>query len=277
MTCRRCPHQKLCEVEHCEWRDRRSLAELAAAAEAECAAPSLTVQTIEEVYDYAHLQVFGRRSRRKRSTQNNTIFGRLLALCLREGADPETYCVANMLALKDSPTVQRVGFLPSMLSGENAKGRYNAFVRKSNRRYKRARGDTFAHRTSVGSLREELYRGESEVGELYVQGRLASQDLTWVGAIELCDPPQAWLDAQLRNQAHRQRERLLGARLDLEVRLARLRAAVTVVESVSHGLSTRIGLSVFSWKALSDLLVQHYVVVPVSTYDFDDVPGMVWR
>lgn len=262
-----------------EWRAHRSLSELCDEAERAIATPSFDVASVERIYDHEFQQHFGKRSRRKSTPKNDLIFSKLVHLCASEGIDPATFISANMRAMRDFVASSPYGFQPNMLSGERARGRYNAFVRHANRRYKRGLGDVAHTDSELGRLRRALASDETSVGELFVRSAWAGSPISWGDAIEMADPGSTWLDF------HSQRggvfgvweQRLGKPTLQREKRLAELRAAVSVANGFESDLADRIGVATFSWQALADLVVRTYPQQARQVFDFAGIPGGLWR
>jgi len=276
-TCRRCAWKKACVPAWREWSQRKSLAEQLAAQESALATPTLDQAAIERIYDELYARHFGKRSRRRTSTRNNTTFGRLLSYCLREEVDPATFITANMVGLKRGG-LPPCGFQPNMLAGEKAKGRYNAFVRSSRRRYRRTLHDVADSSSVLGKLRRELFHGERDVATLFVRSHLTSDPLTWAGSVRMTEPPVIWLQFQEQGGAgYVGFARQFGEeRATQERKLAMLKAAVSVAESFETGLSTRVGCSDFAWEDFAALVVSHFPPPARTSVDLSGVPGVLW-
>jgi hypothetical protein len=238
------------------WATRLSLAEQHAAAVAAASTERFDVTQLEKLYDALYLKHFGKRSRRKRSSRNDVLFGRLLTFFVMDDVDPETFISANMAMLHDSCVGSRYGFQPNMLSGERARARHNIFIRRANRRYKRGRSDVFDSSTDLGRFRTTLSESEADVARCFL-----TYDVSWSDAVSLAEPPDLWL--AVRRGAHR-----CAYDLDQEKNLATLTAAVSVAEEFATGLSTRIGFDRWSWEGFR-VLVRRLYPVPTSQPSLD--------
>lgn len=277
--CRRCPLASRCAPLSRAWGLRRSLSEQLAEAEREALAPSYDVTTLERIYDHQYREVFGRQPRRKRSARNDAIFGRLLSLCVSEDIDPATFIAANMHGMREFVASSTYGFQPNMLSGERARGRYNAFIRQANRRYGRGLGDVLVGRTEVGKLRRTLVFDETAVGDLFVRYRWIGTPVTWSHAADLACASSLWLDFDRRRGAQYQDwlARLGEKALDKERKLSQLRAAVAVADGFRSGLSDLVGVNDFSWDALADFVVSTFDRPSRSKLNLTGIAGELWR
>lgn len=261
-----------------EWQTHRSLSELCAAAEAAAESPTLDRASIERIYDCEYERHFGRRSSRKRSPTNDVVFGRLFSLCVTEEVDASTFIAANMAALR--PALQHGGyaFHPNMLSGEKARARYNAFIRKANRRFGRALGDTAESTSAMGVMRRTLLLDEQEVGDFFVRSAWTGTPISWDGAVEHTNPSGLWRDVEGR-QGSEYRSLCMNIGQEgvvREKRLALLRAAVGVANGFREGLADQIGVAEFSWPDLSAVICRTFPVADRMQSDLVGVPGQLW-
>lgn len=277
--CRRCPVSARCRPLAREWSHQRSLTELCCSAEEATQAPSHDVASIERIYDHEYLTHFGRRSRRKSTPKNDLIFSRLVYLCASEDIDPATYIGANMRAMRAFVEASPYGFQPNMLSGDRARGRYNAFVRHANRRYHRALSDVAHVDTALGKLRRDLVFGETEVGELFVRSAWAGRPIEWWQAIERADPSSVWLDFESqRGGVWTDWVGRVGApRAQQEKQLARLRAAVAVANTFESDFADHVGVTDFSWTALAEMVARTFPAPRREKLNLGGVPGAMWR
>ena len=242
-------------------------------------APECDSASLERIYDHMFEMHFGRKSKRRRSSRNDVVFGRLLSLFLREGIDPATFIVANMVGLRDFALASPYGFQPNMLSGEKALGRYNAFIRRSNRRYRRGLGDVADSKTEMGRLRTLLALDETDVGDEFVRSRWLGEAIDWWEAVERVAPSDVWVSVQTECGSEYQRlcAGLTAETIARERTLASLKAAVSVVNGFAAGLADRIGVTEFSWMALSDLIGRTFEPPKPRSFDLAGVPGGMWR
>lgn len=271
VVCRQCHALRECSRIAGRWSARPSIAEQLVQAERETSPDRIDVTQLERLYDELYRAHFGREPRRKRSHRNDVIFGRLLSFMLTQEVDPTTFIAANMEMLREHCAHSPYGFQPNMLSGEKARARYNIYLRRANRRYRRGRADAFGSTTELGLFRLDLTVSESEVAGYYVHAGLSGDLVSWEDAIRASSPSKAWLDAQEGRSKY-------GGTFDLahERKLATLAAAVAVSESVATGLSTRIGFDDWSWEAYRALVCRLFPPVEREPADLRGVPGLVY-
>lgn len=245
----------------------RSLAECLQAAEAAVAAPVLgqDTHTLERIYDHVYMQCFGCQSRRRSTHRNDLIFSRLLAYLLEEDVDPALWITANMQGLQRRLVGKRYGFQPNMLMGEKAKGRYNAYVRRTNRRTRRAAVESLAAQTELGRLRTVLVADETAVGEYFIAAGLSGGAVTWEASAAQFDVSPEWLALQAeRGAGFALLARKLGHdSVSSEKRLVTLRAAFAVVSAYASALPAQIGIRTFTWQGLLTVLQEVVVTTPV--------------
>ena len=233
---------------------------------------------VGRLYDHLYRAHFDKPSRRDPSNmRTNTILGRVFSWCLQHDVDVATYIAANMTLLK--PRLGRHGFQPNMLSGENAAMRYNGYLSRANKRYRRGTHEVFiGSETWLGRTREQLAMAEETVADYFVRLNLKDRDVTWDEAIEVCEVSDAWIEFTNGRGAWRTFAKLYDSkRPEQERRLMQLRAAWAVAQGLRSGLPNRIGFTEFSWPAFLDLMRQ---VLPaprpmVSVGDVDDL-GDTW-
>lgn len=218
--------------------------------------PTLEEVPIEEIYDRLYREVFGKRSYRKDSLRNATTFGRVRSICLFEDADPAVWILANMLALRDSPVVRARGFQPNMLSGDNARGRYNAYVRRTHRRSRHALEDAELHRLDSGRLRAAVLLGEEELGSWIVRSAVMGERMARRDVYPHLDAPELWVSVRRQDVDARALQKRLGAkRYGLEVEIGTVSAMIAVVNSYRTGLAHQVGSRTQPrWEDLGDLL-----------------------
>lgn len=217
-----------------------------------------TPELIGKLYDTLHKKHFGKPSWRRNNSRNNIAFGRAFAFCVRHEIDPAAYISANMALLRDWLKRSRIAFQPTMLVGEKAEARYNGYMRRANRRFRRGDHRVFdVADTQIGRLRNDLYLSEHAVAEHYVALRLRGRDLPWEEVASMVTTSQTWKDVSARS----------GAWFDLqrpedELLLARVRAAWAIAETYRHGLGDSIGFTDFSWRAFADLIARLIAETP---------------
>jgi hypothetical protein len=271
VVCRSCPALRACSTISLRWVARPSLAERLVLAERAASPDRIDVTRLERLYDELYRAHFARPSRRKRSTRNDVVFGRLLSFMLTNDIDPTTFIAANMEMLRDHCAGSVYGFQPNMLSGEKARARYNIYLRRANRRYRRGRADAFASSTELGRFRLDLMVSETEVASYYVHSGLSGSPVTWDAAIAASAPHASWLALYAGQSKF---DRVFD--LECERELAVLAAAVAVAESVANGLSRRVGFEDWSWEAFRALVCRLYPPVELSELDLRGVPGVVY-
>jgi hypothetical protein len=253
--CDPCSFRSECEVGTAQLSDTRSLAELLADADSRTGLPSKGL-SLQEIYDSLYQRHFGKKSPRRDNDKNRKSFTRLREFLDKNGLDAATFITANMVGMqKWVERNPRVGFQPNHLSGNNAAGRYNAYVRASNRRLHRATADAFDYKTPLGRLRSELYRSEFRTARLFVASHLAGVSCSWDNAAKKAEVTSTWKAVQKIGASYWGLVNRFGKpTLDAEVKRMRISAAASLCEAYQSGLSTRVGFSRFSWEALADLL-----------------------
>jgi hypothetical protein len=206
--------------------------------------------------------------------------------CTVSGADRTTYIAAQMWMLFDAPQVEQYGFQPNLLLGEKAKARYNIFLRRAHRRFRRGYYDVYNERTLAGVLRRTLYEDEFEVGSYYVRLHMLGESPAWKDVVLDCNPSWDWRvldDRSNMTHAYKARRRNLErefypALLHATKRLVVLQAAHDVVEMLCSGLSEWLGYhEPFSWYGLAYFLRNQFAdVKPKARGDLSNVPGKEW-
>lgn len=278
LRCRDCAARKECSAICRRWSDRLSISEQLARAEA-AAAPERHADDLPRLYDELYRAQFGRRSRRKSTEKNARIFERVARMCGEEEIDPATFIAANMEMLADAEVLGRFGFQPNMLSGEKAKARYNIYLRRSNRRFRRGDLQGFKSATKLGELREHLWVSEYVVGEYFVRSAIVGEPVTWEAAIEHVRPYTEWEALRLaRGPLSRRWATCLGGdeAVARELDLAQLKAAVMVAESLQTGLSNRVSCTRWSWEKFAALATRLFASEPLETLDLSDVEGVAY-
>ena len=224
------------------------------------------------VYTRLYQQHFGS-SPKVLSERAPKAFQWVRGFCESEGIDPAMWITAQMHGLRawledPSKNRRRLKFLPTMLTGANAKKRYNVYIRMAQTRYRRAACDTFDTQTDEGMLLAELTGAEERIGEYYVRATILGSEPTLEDAVEHAVPGLNWIAVFLDVEAEKdfmeffKHARLLTNRFGEDrlkelKRLARIRAAFNVTERFIHGLPDRVGIAEgveFQWKALARFL-----------------------
>lgn len=212
---------------------------------------------VGRLYDHLYQLHFDRPSRRRSDDlRTNAILGRVFSWCVMHDVDVATYIAANMTLLKDR--LGRHSFQPNMLSGEKAANRYNGYLSRANKRYRRGTHEVFVgSETGIGRLREQLALSEESVAEYYVRVNLRGVTVTWEDAIDCADVTSEWVDFTNHRGCWRSLAEVYGQdRPAQEFRLMQLRAAWSVAQGLQNGLPNRIGFTEFSWRAFLDLMQQ---------------------
>lgn len=262
--CARCSVASACQTDHLKL-DSRSLSEHLALLLAQgSASPDAS---LTELYDKLYQLHFGKRSYRKDSPRNRTLFAKLRDFLDEEGLDAEVFMTANMMRMKEWASRARYGFQPNMLLGDKAVGRYNAYVRATNRRLRRATADAVNYKTDLGKLRGSLFRAEKSVATLFVSSFMVGEPVTWNRAAKKAEVCDEWVLLQLgpRLGGHRytELERKYGvAAVRREKSIAEFGAAVALADAHQAGLSSRIGCrdGDFTWPAFAALLARLFPV-----------------
>ncbi len=252
---------------------------------------------LSDLYARMYLQHFSRSPRRFDSNRTLKVFKRVQEFCESEDIEPAMWITAQMHGLKNwlrdpQKNRRRVTFMPTMLSGENAKRRYNVYIRMAQARYKRAACDTFDAQTDEGLLLSELTGAEERVGEYYVRETVLGREPTLDDAVEHAIPGLNWVAVFLDVEAKKEfmaffkhatllRSRLGADRVAQLKRTVQIRAAFNVTERFAHGLPDRIGLAdgvEFRWMALARLLRRLKPEVPAreKAMKLHRTPGFLW-
>jgi hypothetical protein len=229
-------------------------------------------EDLDTLYSRLYCEQFGERCYRLISARMSKVMVKLDALLKEDKLDPATYIRANFYMLskwvkeRDGRTV-----FPNMLLGYKAKGRYNAYIRKTNR-HQDTTHTALDYATQIGSLRRYLFQHELEHGRTLLafarQGNTrSSSQLT-----ESCKKDHRILMAQMSN------DKLFGREIiSREQNLARLRASVSIAENQQHGLGNRIGFKPpFRWDSYIALLVTLQEVTPRNTTPTQRNLGQHW-
>lgn len=249
----------------------RSLTELCTQVEDTLKTPKGS--SLPKVYTRVHQQHFGSTPRRLTAERVTKAFRWVQEFCESEGIEPAMWITAQMHGLRkwlDDPEKnrRRIKFMPTMLTGENAKKRYNVYIRMAQVRYRRAASDTFDAQTDEGILLAELTGAEERIGEYYVRATILGEKPTLEDAVEHAVPGLNWVAVFIDVEAKKDlmeffrhatllKNRFGEDRLMQLKEAAQIRAAFNVTERFSHGLPDRIGLAdgiTFQWKALARLL-----------------------
>lgn len=253
-TCNECPLVSRCKrlVDH--WKDRKSLAELADAAQAVLSGSELEAEDLAKLYDQLHARYFGKPPRQPTSRNVNAVMNVSAAyrFCRNKGLDFPMYVGANMSEMRWLVEGKKFPFRPGMLLGDKALERYNKTVRKADRRT--AHAQVAAIHAPIDSLRDKLYEGELSVGSYFVAAKL-SDPVTWEQAIVAAEPNEEWQAMQSMNQ-YKLAAKFSQVLLQRAMLTARTAAGVTVAERYGVGLSERIGFrnNIFRWDVLADLI-----------------------
>lgn len=228
-----------------------SLSERLAEAE-QAVRPQWCAETIHSLYDTLFSEIFGMRSPRH-SLADNASIGRMLSLCIKHDVDPPVFIAANMLVLQPWLAKQRrLTFRPTMLATPKAVERYNDYIRKANRRYRRGLTDVFGSRQWLESLRQEAVAAEEAIGDYFLRANLSGDTVSLKDAVETVKPEGVWSEFARGNGINVSAiASLYGAkRLVQECDLILLRAVWSVCERLRHGLSDRVAFRALSWEAL---------------------------
>jgi len=287
LGCRRCSVVAQCTPVAVSWRSRLSITELANGLERTLTSPRKT-ETLQQLYDRLHREIFGTRSRRTMSARNEDAFASIANRLIVLDIDPATYVAGNMWAMK--PWVENnehIGFQPTHLNGERAERRYHAYKGRQTRRFGQQRHTGNTSGTLIADLRQRLFLGEFDVGLAFVRAFVADGAADWQAAIEEAQPNPEWLAVESEGSGRRAKRyaelsAAVGAlKLRGEKQLAQLRAACAVAESYEHDLAHRIGARPFSWTSLAELLSRLYPleVVARDTVSRDEsaLGGLLWH
>jgi hypothetical protein len=265
------------------WREKRSLSELLADADARLR-HARSDETLQEIYDRLHREIFGTISRRSSSEANEDLFARLFAFLRREEIDLATYVAGNMWAMK--PWVEsnpRIGFQPNHLSGERALRRYYAYLGRQRRRFRQQRHTGETGGTLTANIRQQIFLGEYAVGLEYVRTYVAEGDASWAAAIEEAQPSADWRAVECGPSGGKRYHELCTIfgthRLSAEKQRATLKAACVVAESYEHDLSHRVGVrGAFTWADFAVLIARLYPLdTPSDTLSLAEVQGVAWH
>lgn len=277
--CRRCPARDECARHTAAWSRTPSLSEhIAQLAKSRHAGEAGAPETPEALYVRLCREATGQTPRLVTDRQR-AVFTAVVKSCAEQGIDLATYIAGNIWALRRwLATHTRIGFQPTLLSGENALRRYHAYLGHLSRHFKRARHGANVGETPAATFRRQLFLGEFAFGEAFVAQFLAFGEATVASAIEEADPNEKWLGLETqRKSAYHAACVLFGAKgLKLERECARLNAAAAVAETYQHGLADRIGFTEFTWLGLARLIKR---LVPTRTrerVELSDVEGAVW-
>jgi hypothetical protein len=286
LGCRRCEVVEVCKPRALQWHARLSIAELASGLESTFTAQR--EETLQQIYDRLHREIFGTRSRRTLSARNQDAFARVTSHLIAQDIDPATFVAGNMWAMK--PWVEKnehIGFQPTHLQGEKADRRYHAYKGHQSRRFRQQRHTGQTSGTLVADLRQNLFLAEFEVGLAYVRAFVADGVDDWQAAIEEAQPNPDWLAVVTEGSGRRAKRyaelsAAVGAlRLRGERQLAQLRAACAVAESYEHDLAHRVGARPFSWRGLAELLARLFPVEDenrdIMSRSESAVDGLVWH
>lgn len=231
-----------------------------------------------KIYDQLYRLHFGRRSfRRNDNMRHNTALGRAYRWCLENEVDFATFVAANMTLLGDR--CGRYGFQPNMLSGENAIRRYNGYVARANRRYRRGNRDAFGGKTWIGLIRQRATATETEIGDLFVHTNLSGGSLTWEDACDLVERSEEWSDLQQRRGAYLRIADLYGKyRADRERTLVTWKAVWNVAQGLRHGLPDHFGFTEMTWSFFLDFARSHLPDAPAAaSFDMPFAGIIDWR
>jgi hypothetical protein len=197
---------------------------------------------------------------------------RLADLLAEDGLDPTTYIRANFQMLEKWATERdKRTIFPNMLLGYKAKGRYNAFLRKTNR-HQDTSHTALDYATQIGRLRRYLYQHELAHGR---------------NLLAFARKGDARSSSQLTSSTPKEHKLLLTQMssenafgrevVRLEVALSKIRAAVSIAENQQFGLSTQIGFKPpFRWSPLVTLLARLHQPEPRKTSPTGRNLGQHW-
>lgn len=274
-----------------QWDSRLSLSEALQAQEISLKPRSAIVQ-MPELYADLHRQHYGHAPLELTTSHKVwTALQYVQSVCEEHRLDPAVWITAQMHGMKKFLDEQQdTGgdcpyFMSNMLCGEKAKVRYNIYVCMSDRRYKRARADSFDSRTKLEGLFCELADDEERVGGYYVACVLAGEPEFWRVCIVAAEAGDKWraVHDMPGIAARRMFVELKGEHgskmLDAAKKLATLRAAVAVAARYSFSLPDRISYrEPFSWKSYAQLLARvcehEHEREPVGV--ISGIPGIQW-
>ena len=301
-TCQRCAHRDYCKSICAEWVGVPSLAQHLVQVEEGFKGKHVGVTSqhyadvgydkrednVVDVYCWAYKQHFGRKPRREslESGRGLTHITSANMYCIKHSIKFSEWVAVQMYALRDH-LPETWGFQPNMLRGANAEKRWQTQQEMDTRRFKKAGGTTFANKTELGSLWQELTLEEEDVGEFYVASVVRNIKVTWQEAVVFTRPSDLWRAVVEKEQARTMAGRSIYSQLSQQhsadlleqsYALARARAYVRVAATYDPTLPERIGVSgTVTWEALAELLRKLYGDYAALEVDLQGVTGIAWR
>jgi len=269
-VCRNCAWEKKCALRCAAWEGVRSLAEMAHAASQRLTALAAKDQDgdddLPKLYDLLYEKYLGRKPW-KAAAQNAKTVRVLLQVakfCDERKLDLAMYVAAQMVGLRDWLKTQKFGFGPTMLLGEKALARYNANVRKLDRKFHHAAEDAMSD--SAKALREQVFEDELSIGAYICAAALKGTPVPLVDAVAAARLSGGWYTVAMGIHAPEVRQRAAYVVLcdrhregwvkDL-LNSARLNAAVAVADRYKPGLSSLLSFSGdLDWSAFADVIAQ---------------------
>lgn len=198
------------------------------------------------------------------SKRNRKFFDGAQDVCTRYEIARGIYVAAQMWGVARGANFKRIGFLPNMLTGDNALLRYNAYCWRTKLRYKNTTEGMLDPETQTGQFVARMTEDETRVGVYYVAACMEKTPVDWYGAIEAVMPEEDWFVLDEFVQGKITYGRNLGELSQFSKRflrsakaLSRVRAACAVAERYQHGLSRRVGFrGDFEWDAFAKLIVR---------------------
>lgn len=255
------------EIDPERWSARLSLAEYTQAARDRNSAGGWVDKDgdtgLFDLYARTYEKQIGKRLNKRTDLRIVRMMDAAKQFCEKNGLDLPLYVAAQMVLLRDWVKTTKYGFQPNMLLGEAALGRYNAYVRKLDRRFNHASEDVSAEADKA--MREALFASEFSIGAHLTAEAVNGKALNWNGAVEAASPADAWWACTSGHKAPTREARKLALQcvikhgkgwMDSAASLARLEAACAVADRYAASLSERIGMNRggFAWLAFAELM-----------------------
>jgi hypothetical protein len=263
--CKPCRFQATCAVRSQTQRERKSLSQLAAEAEAALfRAPEH--EPFAVIYQHVYERVFGERLwvRTIETPRAVAMFAKVAAYCAEAEIDPELWIQAQMEAIKPRllkmkaiPGARVTSFQPNMLSGEKAKYRYNDHIRLLNRKTQQVEVDSMPQESALFHVLCEIAQEECRLLWFLSQSRIAGETMTVAEAVQLLDMLPEWQFVAGLASIVPGADRETVWRLDKVRNAAVLKGADYCAAMYSPHWSNRIGVNLpFDHSAFADLIVQ---------------------
>lgn len=282
--CRGCTFRRMCRHVTAGWAQHASLSEQLAEAWRTTYRAGVEADSARAIFAALWEQHYGsdfffRRPDQLRTAKQRQYYRRAVAAaeraadtCRARGLDLATFITAQMdtfaamRARGEHAWIRRAKTFPvNWLSGKGALPRYRVYLTIAYRQMRRARADALDHCTTLGRLREQLAADEEAVAAEFCRAWRTDGTATWDASVAAVQPSDTWRAVTARQQApvaavrqhyRRLRTRYGEARLVQEHRLATLRSAFALAETVQHGLPDRIGFTDWSWPSFARLLTR---------------------